>query len=87
MRRNPHNEGHERTNCVDVVMPVPSAPLSPVVSYEDIETVIPNAVAAEEQDWYDWQNVSTGKRVICEAISVMSGLQGAWLGSELMREL
>ncbi len=86
MRRNSHNEGHERTNCVDVVMTVPSAPLSPGFGYEDIETVIPNAIAAEEQAWYDWQNVSR-KRVICEAISMMSGLQGAWLGTELMREL
>ncbi len=80
MRRNSPNEGHERANYVDVVLPAPSAPLSPVASHEDIETVIPDAVIAEEQVWYDWRNISPGKRVMCENISDVWFTGVAWLG-------
>ncbi len=53
----------ERTDRINVVNPVPSAPLSPAISCSrDIETVTPIATVVEEEEtWYDWRNVSPGK--------------------------
>ncbi len=59
MRRSP-----EWTDRINVVMPVPSAPLSPAIGCGvDLETVVPVASPIlEEETWYDWRNVSPGKR-------------------------
>ncbi len=61
MGKTPFNEGHEKMGHSAVVTTEPSAPPTPYIGYADTEGV-QSYSAQDEETWYDWRNVSPGKR-------------------------